>query len=99
MAEDLRGDLTAGDCFLTSPTTLRWLREETVLPGPVIDRKVRDSWAADGSTSAAARAAKRVQQILAQHQPTPLSDDVRRELLDIISADAKRHGLDRLPGV
>ena len=45
------------------------------------------------------RARQRVRDVLAKHQPEPLADGVRRELVKIMSADAKRHGLDYLPGV
>jgi trimethylamine--corrinoid protein Co-methyltransferase len=99
LAEELWGDLTRGDHFLTSPATLRWLREEMVFPSAVIDRKSRERWLAEGSTSAVERARQRVADLLARHQPKPLADEVRRQLVAIISADAKRHGMDRLPGV
>jgi len=99
LAEDLRGDLGSGDHFLTSPTTLRWLREEMTFPSAVIDRRSRETWLADGSATTVDRARQRVRDVLASHQPKPLADGVRRELVTIMSADAKRHGLDRLPGV
>jgi trimethylamine--corrinoid protein Co-methyltransferase len=99
LAEDLWGDLTPGDHFLTSPTTLRWLREEMVFPGAVIDRRSREQWLADGSTTALDRARRRVRELLTRHQPKPLSDGVRQQLVEIMSADANRHGMDRLPGV
>jgi trimethylamine--corrinoid protein Co-methyltransferase len=98
LAEDLRGDLTPGDHFLTSPTTLRWLREELLFPGAVIDRRSREKWLAGGSTSALDRARQRVRELLARHQPQPLADGTHQQLVEIISADARRHGVDRLPG-
>jgi trimethylamine--corrinoid protein Co-methyltransferase len=97
LAEDLLGDLAQGDHFLTSPTTLRWLREEIVFPSAVIDRQSRERWQAGGGSSAAGRAHKRVRDLLARHQPQPLAGDVRRQLVEIMTADAKRHGMDRLP--
>jgi trimethylamine--corrinoid protein Co-methyltransferase len=99
LGEDLWGDLASGDHFLTSPTTLRWLRAEMTFPSAVIDRRSRDTWMADGSTTALDRARQRVRDVLAGHQPKPLADGIRRELIKIMSADAKRHGMDRLPGV
>lgn len=98
LADDLWGDLASGDHFLTSPTTLRWLREEMVFPGAVIDRRTREKWRADGSTSFE-RARERVRDLLARRQPKPLADGVCRQLMEIMSADARRHGMDRLPGV
>jgi len=99
LAEDLWGDLASGDHFLTSPTTLRWLRDEMTFPSAVIDRRSRETWLADGSTTALERARQRVRDVLARHHPKPLADGVRRELVKVMSADARRHGLDRLPGV
>jgi len=99
LAEDLWGDLAAGDHFLTSPITLRWLREETLFPSAVIDRRSRDAWLAEGATTALHRARRRVRDILATHQPKPLADEVRQELVQIMEADAKRYGLDRLPSL
>jgi len=97
LGDDLWGDLAAGDHFLTSPATLRWLREETVFPGPAIDRQSRDRWQAAGGPAAPQRAGERVRELLARHQPAPLPDDVRRHLMEIAASDARRHGLDRLP--
>ncbi len=99
LAEDLWGDLAAGDHFLTSPTTLRWLRGELTFPSAVIDRRSRETWLADGGATAQDRARRRVRDVLASHEPKPLADEVRRELVKIMGADARRHGLDRLPGV
>jgi len=99
LAEDLWGDLTQGDHFLTSPVTFQWMREEILFPGAVIDRRSRDTWLADGSTTALDRARQRVQQLLTQHKPKPLADGTRQRLIEIVSTDLKRHGMDRLPGV
>jgi trimethylamine--corrinoid protein Co-methyltransferase len=99
LAEDLWGDLASGDHFLTSPATLRWLRDEMVFPSAVIDRRSRDAWQAEGSTTTLDRARQRVREILARHQPKPLDDGARQELVQIMTAEARRHGLDRLPGV
>ena len=59
LAEELLGDLSQGDHFLTSPSTLHWLRDEIAYPHPVIDRQPagtrrtvrrRTSWRGPGST-------------------------------------------------
>ena len=97
LAEDLRGELAGGGHFLTSPATLQWLRSEIAFPSPLIDRLPRQTWQAEGSQPITARARQRVRALLAQHQPKPLADEVRRRLLDIVSHDAAQHGLARLP--
>jgi len=97
LAEDLLGDLSAGDHFLTSPLTLGRLREEIRFPGAIIDRLPRQSWEDKGRTNIAARAHERVQGLLEQHRAQPLGDDIRAELIRLMAHDARRHGLDRLP--
>jgi trimethylamine--corrinoid protein Co-methyltransferase len=97
LAEDLFGDLSKGDRFLTSPLTLRWLREEISLPSAVVDRRPREAWRESGGGDAVRRARQRVEDLLARHRPEPLPDDVRENLADIMSRDARGHGMDRLP--
>jgi hypothetical protein len=43
------------------------------------------------------RARQRMEELLARHVPSPLPDDVRKRLSEILSNDARRHGIDRLP--
>jgi trimethylamine--corrinoid protein Co-methyltransferase len=97
LAEDLFGDLAAGDHFLVAPATLRWLREEVRFPGPAIDRQGRETWQQAGGKDAVARAGEQVEDLLRRHQPKPLGEEPRRRLLEIMASDARRHGLDRLP--
>ena len=96
LAEDLLGDLSDGQHFLTSAVTLRWLREEISFPSPVIDRQSRGQWQAKGSTDAVHRAGQRVQDLLASHRPERLPDDVRKELVTVMSNDARRHGCEMI---
>lgn len=97
LAEDLFAGLEHGGQFLTSPTTLRWLRAEARHPSLVIDRLPRRTWEETGSPTALQRAHRRVQELLEHHSPKPLADDVRAALMDIMARDAKRYGVDRLP--
>jgi trimethylamine--corrinoid protein Co-methyltransferase len=94
LAEDLFGDLSQGDRFLTSPLTLRWLREETRVPSAVIDRRQREAWHNDGAPNAVEQAHRRAADLLARHRPEPLPDDVRARLTDIMSRDARRLGIE-----
>lgn len=97
LAEDLFGDVLKGEHFLTSPLTLRGLREEIRFPSAVIDRRPRERWQNSGGRDVVRQARQRVQELLADHQPKPLPDDVQARLADIMSSDAGRHGMDRLP--
>ena len=97
LAEELYGDLADGELFLTSRRTLARLREEVRLPGEVIDRRPRRLWEENGSRDTSRRARDEVDALLASHRPPPLPDQVRRELIEIMTADARVHGMDRLP--
>lgn len=97
MGEDLFADLAGGNHFLTSPVTLRWLRHEITSPGSVINRETPEAWQKNGRKSASQRARERVQDLLAKHKPKPLPDDLMRHLIEIMEADAKKHGMESLP--
>jgi trimethylamine---corrinoid protein Co-methyltransferase len=97
MAEDLFGDLSLGDHFLTSPTTLKWARREIQFPGDVIDRLNYESRQRMGEWSTGERAHRRVQEILTNHHPEPLDPQLQSELARIMLADAKKYGMTALP--
>ncbi len=92
MAADLFGEISDGQHFLTSPTTLRWLREEITFPSSVIDRRSRGQWEAEGRKDAAQTAAERVDHLLESHRLRRLPDDVRGHLTEIMTRDARLHG-------
>ncbi len=86
------------DHFLTEPHTLQWFRQEASFPGPTIDRGTLGEWEETGKLTAAQRAHQEVKRILAKAEPKPLPEDVVRELERILLADAKKYGLEKLPG-
>ncbi len=98
LAEDLlHGDIYQGDHFLTSPTTMKWFKEEFFHPGSVIDRDNKDVWLEKGATTAEERAHKEVERILASHKPLSLPEKIDRELVRIMKREANRHGMEQLP--
>jgi trimethylamine--corrinoid protein Co-methyltransferase len=84
--------------FLTTRHTRRWFREELFIPSAVIDRDFRRDWEAKGSLDAAARAQRRVEELISAYEPKPLPDDVARELEEITLRAARAAGMDNLPG-
>jgi len=88
LAEDLRGDLSSGDLFLTSPLTLSAFREEHYIPSSVVDRKNLGEWERSGGRSINDRARERVQSLLDSHQGDPLEPELSRELRRIIEQSA-----------
>jgi trimethylamine:corrinoid methyltransferase-like protein len=73
------------------------MREEIAYPSAVIDRRQRETWQQGGGTSAVQRASERVGELLRPPQPPVLPEPTRQALLEIMSRDARLHGMDRLP--
>jgi len=98
LAEDLFTEgLYEGKHFLLSPTTMKWFRQEFIYPGPVISREDDQVWMEKGATTAEQRAKEEVKRILATHQPEPLDKDIDRELVGIMTKEAQKYGMNKLP--
>jgi trimethylamine--corrinoid protein Co-methyltransferase len=83
--------------YLSHPHTLKWFRKELYIPSEVIDRGSLEAWEKNGSKSAWDRAKERVDSLLAQYQPSPVSDEVKKELRDITARVANEAGMEKLP--
>jgi trimethylamine--corrinoid protein Co-methyltransferase len=83
--------------YLAETHTLKWFSRELYLPSAVIDRGSLDAWQKKGSRSAFDRARDRVKQLIAAYKPSPVSDEVRRELRAIATGAARKFGMDELP--
>jgi len=97
LAEDLRGDLSSGDLFLTSPLTLSAFREEHYIPSSVVDRKNLGEWKRSGGRSINDRARERVESLLETHETEPLDRRLSLELRGIIEQSASHLGFSELP--
>ncbi len=99
LAEDLlRSGIHTGSGFLTSQTTMRWFRKEFFYPGSVIDRDSLNTRADEGGADAAQRAHREADRILRSHAPPPLSPEIDNELLRLMRREARKHGMEHLPG-
>jgi trimethylamine--corrinoid protein Co-methyltransferase len=83
--------------FLSHPHTKKWFRKELYYPSEVIDRDTLEAWEKKGAKSTWDRAKDRVESLLAQYQPSPISDEVKKELLDITTKAANKAGMEKLP--
>lgn len=83
--------------FLSHPHTKKWFRKELYIPSEVIDRDTLEAWEKKGAKSTWDRAQDRVKSLLAQYQPSPISDQVKKELLDITTKAANKAGMEKLP--
>ena len=92
-------ELLREEHLLISEHTLKYLKEEVYLPGPTIDRANRSRWQEEGSRTLGARVAEQVEALVAQHQPVGLSETVLGDLTSLMEAEARRHGMSRLPEI
>ena len=83
--------------FLVAPHTRRWFREELFIPSPVVDRDFRREWESKGALSAAERAHRRVEEVIAAYEPKEIPAEVARELEAITLRAAQAAGMDHLP--
>lgn len=83
--------------LLISDHTRRYIGEEFYVPGRVIDRANRGRWALEGGLSLGQRAHSEVERLLGSFEPSSLPEDVKKELVKLMEAEAKRFGQDKLP--
>jgi trimethylamine--corrinoid protein Co-methyltransferase len=70
--------------FLSLDSTLKFMRSQS--QPKLIDRRVREDWAAAGGKDLHQRAQEEARRILATHAPEPLPDHVLREIRRIVDA-------------
>lgn len=83
--------------LLIAGHTRRWLHGEHYFPGPVIDRANLQRWQEEGSLSLIERARREVERLIAQYRPSRLPEEVKSQLTRIMTAAARRAGMDKLP--
>jgi len=83
--------------LLIAKHTRRHLRAEHTIPGPVIDRANRSRWMAEGGTTLGERAHREVERRIAACPASGLSASVKSELTSLMTVEARRFGMERLP--
>jgi trimethylamine---corrinoid protein Co-methyltransferase len=83
LAVDLIDQVGPEGDFLATDLTLNRFREEIWSP-TIIDRSTYDHWAAAGSTTLRDRARDKAQELLKNHEPACLPEDVRKEVRAIV---------------
>ncbi len=96
-AQPLFEELLRERHLLIAEHTRRWLKEEIYFPGPVIDRTRRQRWQQQGSPSLLERAHQEAERLMRSAPPSPLPEQMRRELIGRMQAEARRFGLEQLP--
>jgi trimethylamine--corrinoid protein Co-methyltransferase len=85
--------------YLAHPHTMKWFRAELYIPSEVIDRDTLEAWEKKGSKSTWERAQDRVDSLLTQYQPSPISDEIKKELHDLTTKAANKAGMKKLPDI
>jgi len=73
--------------FLHQRHTIQFMKEQS--RPKLIDRTTRATWEAKGGTDLTQRAREEARRILKTHKPTPLKDDVKKALREIVEAAEK----------
>jgi trimethylamine--corrinoid protein Co-methyltransferase len=90
-------ELLAEGHLLISDHTRKYVRDEIYFPGPSIDRANRSRWQEEGRRTLGERAHDEVERIAAEAQPVGLSGEIKSEMTRLMTAEAKKHGMDQLP--
>jgi trimethylamine:corrinoid methyltransferase-like protein len=85
--------------LLIANHTRKYLKEEEYFPGPVLNRANRARWEEEGSPILHERARTIVNQHILSWKPSQLSDDVKKELKSVMTAEARHHGMTALPEI
>jgi trimethylamine--corrinoid protein Co-methyltransferase len=83
--------------LLISKHSRKHLCAEHYRPGAVIDRANRARWHESGGRSLNERARSEIERLLGAYTPSRLSDSAKAELTSLMEAEARRHGMDKLP--
>ena len=85
--------------LLISDHTRKHLKNEIYFPGPTIDRANRSRWQEEGSLTIGERARSEITRLLTEAEPVRLSDDVKNEMTQLMTTEAKKLGMDKLPAL
>jgi trimethylamine--corrinoid protein Co-methyltransferase len=83
--------------LLISKHTRRYLKEEHLFPGPVIDRANSSRWKEEGALTLEKRANLEVEKLLKNYQPSEIPGDTKSELIKLMENEARLYGQDHLP--
>jgi len=90
LVEDVKKVGPFGD-FLSLDSTYAHMREQS--QPTLMDRRVREEWQADGSTTMDERARVRAREIIESHQPLPVDADMAKEMRALVEAADREKGV------
>jgi trimethylamine--corrinoid protein Co-methyltransferase len=90
-------ELLAEEHLLISKHTRKFLKGEHYFPGPVINRANRSRWQDEGSSTLEDRAQHEVKELLGNYEPSSLSDDIKKDLINLMENEAAKFNQESLP--
>ncbi len=93
LAVDIIKEVGVGKDFLSHEHTYKNMKINS--QSKLIDRKIRETWVAEGSTDIHQRAMEQVRYILENHKPDPLPDTVTDTLRGIVEEAEKELGISK----
>jgi trimethylamine--corrinoid protein Co-methyltransferase len=96
LIQDLFENFSQDTEFLSKDHTRKWYQKEHTYP-LLIDRDTYDTWATLGKKSMVTRASEEVEKLLTENPPNLLNADLRKDLEEIMQADAKANGVPDIP--
>jgi trimethylamine--corrinoid protein Co-methyltransferase len=90
LATDVIANVGPGGQFLAQKHTIRYLQLGEHWMPTLLDRTRFETWSKAGSKDFTTRIRATVQKILREHQPEPLSEDVRHEIKGVLDQAEKR---------
>jgi len=97
LAFDLIKKVGPGGTYFLEQHTWEWLRKGQYLPSEIIDRKTMPQWRRSGSKDVVERSREHLESVLAEHEPTPMNPDIKKDLDNVVLGIMKRHKIDSLP--
>jgi len=91
LAIDLIDEIGPEGDFLATDLTLSRFKEEIWSP-TIIDRAIHENWVAAGSTTLRDRAREKARDLLKNHQPACLPEDVKKEVRSIVKIYEQSRG-------
>jgi trimethylamine--corrinoid protein Co-methyltransferase len=91
LVDDIHSVGSFGD-FLSLQSTYDHMREQS--QPRIMDRRVREEWAADGGMDARARALARAKEILEDDRPPVVADEAAEEIRRIVAAADRELGVE-----
>lgn len=83
--------------LLISEHTRKYLREEHIFPGPVINRANRARWKEMGEFILEERAHMEVEELVNSYKPSTLAEDTKKELINLMEKEGEKYGQTSLP--